>query len=34
VTPFALVVRDADLDHDTARTTRFQKAATEPGRGP
>ncbi len=34
VTPFALVVRDADLGHDTARTTRFQKAATEPGRGP
>jgi cytochrome c oxidase accessory protein FixG len=34
VTPFALVVRDTDSGHVTARTTRFQKAATEPGRGP
>jgi cytochrome c oxidase accessory protein FixG len=33
VTPFALVVRDAASGHDTARTTRFQKAATEPGAG-
>jgi hypothetical protein len=34
VTPFALVVRNVDSGHDTARTTRFQKAATEPGRAP
>ena len=34
VTPFQLVVRDADSGHDTARTTRFQKAAAEPGRSP
>ena len=34
VTPFALVVRDADSGQDTARITRFQKAATEPGRAP
>jgi cytochrome c oxidase accessory protein FixG len=33
VTPFALVVRDAASGHDTARTTRFQKAAPEPGAG-
>ena len=34
VTPFALVVRDAASGHDTARVTRFQKAAAEPGRNP
>jgi hypothetical protein len=34
VTPFALVIRDVDSGHDTARTTRFQRAATELGRAP
>ncbi len=34
VTPFALVVRDLASGQDTARTTRFQRSATEPGREP
>jgi cytochrome c oxidase accessory protein FixG len=34
VTPFQLVVRDAASGQDTTRTTRFQKAAAEPGRSP
>ncbi len=32
--PFALVVRDADEPHETARTTQFQKPAAEPQRQP
>jgi hypothetical protein len=34
VTPFALMVRDVEAGRGTLRTTRFQKAATEPGRTP
>ncbi len=34
VTPFALVARDLSSGQDTARTTRFQKSAAEPGREP
>ena len=32
VTPFALMVRDAEAGRGTVRTTRFQTAPTEPGR--
>jgi cytochrome c oxidase accessory protein FixG len=32
LTPFALVARDSLSGHDIARTTRFQKAAAQPGR--
>jgi cytochrome c oxidase accessory protein FixG len=34
VTPFALLVRDVESGHGTMRTTRFQRAATEPGGSP
>jgi len=34
VTPFALLVRDVASGYGTQRTTRFQRAQTEPGRSP